>query len=51
MYPDKPEAPIDPTNDQELKFLTNVAQKQPNLTYSELIEYLESKRVTKKLPI
>lgn len=39
-YPDKPLTPIDPTNDQELKYLTTFAQKHPEMTYTEIIEYL-----------
>jgi hypothetical protein len=34
---DKPETPIDPTNDQELKYLTTFSQKHPEMTYAEVI--------------
>lgn len=48
-YPEKPESPIDPGNDQELKYLTTFAQKHPELSGPEVIEHLENKRNSKKL--
>jgi hypothetical protein len=47
-YAEKPENPIDPTNDQELKYITTFCQKHPDMTYAEVIEYMESKRGYKK---
>jgi len=39
-YPTKPDTPIDPTNDQERKYITSIVIKHPDWSYADVLSFL-----------
>ena len=46
-YVEKPRRPINPDNEQELKFINNFANKHPEMSKEQIIESLEKKNSRK----